>query len=184
MGRGFLHWLNESEHGRKEFRSPNNHGLWYDAIRVDGCGLYGPMSCKPVRLPSIRWRRGSLRRLRTTVRCRWNWNARLALHYSTFALEAVALADRLVADTGYSIWHYRSPEGRSLEDAVAYLLPYYCAPETWPHRQIAPFDRSRGARILYAAGRALGRDEWGEAARSIGCRPPETNFETLLYFDM
>ena len=108
----------------------------------------------------------------------------LALHYSTFALEAVALADRLVADTGYSIWHYRAPEGRSLEDAVAYLLPYYCAPETWPHRQIAPFDRSRGARILYAAGRALGRDEWGEAARSIGCRPPETNFETLLYFDM
>jgi len=179
----FLHWLNESEHGRKEFRSPNNHGLWYDAIRLMVVAYTGDVvQAREIAEHSLAPRLAS--QIADDGSLPLELERTLALHYSTFALEAVALADRLVADTGYSIWHYRSPKGRSLEDAVAYLLPYYCAPETWPHRQIAPFDRSRGARILYAAGRALGRDEWVEAARSIGCRPPETDFETLLYFDM
>ena len=143
----FLHWLNESEHGRKEFRSPNNHGLWYDAIRLMVVAYTGDVvQAREIAEHSLAPRLAS--QIADDGSLPLELERTLALHYSTFALEAVALADRLVADTGYSIWHYRSPEGRSLEDAVAYLLPYYCAPETWPHRQIAPFDRSRGARIL------------------------------------
>lgn len=179
----FLHWLETSENGCKELRSPNNHGLWYDAIRLMAVACTGDaVRAREIAEQSLAPRLAS--QIAADGSLPLELERTLSLHYSTFALEAVASADRSVADTGYSIWRYRSPEGRSLEDAVAYLVPYYLAPETWPHKQIAPFDRSRGARILYAAGRALGRDEWVALAKEIGCRPPETGFETLLYFDM
>ncbi len=179
----FLGWLEESENGRKELRSTNNHGLWYDAIRLMAAAFLGDRertraiaehSLAP-RLASQIAADGSLpQELERT----------LSLHYSTFALEAVAIADCAVSDTGYSVWSYQSDEGRSLEQAVAYLEPYYRDPSKWPHRQIKPFERERGARILYLAGRALGRRDWVQTAQKIGCRPPSPNFETVLYFDM
>lgn len=178
----FLHWLDESENGRKEVLSPNNHGLWYDAIRLMTVACVGDTArAREIAERSLAPRLAS--QIAADGSLPLELERTLSLHYSTFALEAIALADRLVADTGYSIWQYRSPEGRSVEEAVAYLAPYYRSPETWPHRQINPFDRSRGARILYAAGRALGRDEWVEMATEIGCRPSETGPETVLYFD-
>lgn len=178
----FLVWLETSENGRKEIHAPNNHGLWYDAVRIMAAACTGDMervraiaetSLAP-RLDSQIAADGSLpKELART----------LALHYSTFVLEAVATADCLAAGTGFSIWRYRTPDGRSLEQVVEYLVPYYIAPETWPHSQIKPFERSRGARILYAAGRALGRDDWVRLAREIGCRTKGASVESLLYFD-
>lgn len=179
----FLRWLEESKNGRKEIRSANNHGLWYDAVRLMTVAWLGDRerareiaehSMAP-RLAGQIAEDGSLPlELART----------LSLHYSTFALEAVATAGDLTADTGYSLWSYRSPEGRSLEQAVAYLEPYYRDPAAWPHRQIKPFERDCGARILYAAGRALGREDWVRTACEIGCRPEKADFLSLLYFDL
>jgi len=179
----FLRWLEESENGRKEVRSPNNHGLWYDAIRLMAVAFTGDRErAREIAEHSLAPRLAS--QIAADGSLPLELERTLSLHYSTFALEAVALADCLVSDTGYSIWSYRSEEGRSLEQAVAYLEPYYRDPSKWPHRQIKPFERERGARILYSAGRALGRGEWVRTAREIGCRPQKPDFDTVLFFDM
>lgn len=179
----FLRWLETSENGRKEIRSSNNHGLWYDAIRLMAAACAGDTEhVREIAAESLAPRLDS--QIADDGSLPEELARTLSLHYSTFALEAVATADCLAADTGCSIWRYRTSDGRSLEQAVEYLVPYYTAPETWPHRQIKPFDRSRGARILYSAGRALGRDDWVRLAREIGCRPESVSAETLLFFDL
>lgn len=179
----FLRWLEESENGRKEIRSANNHGLWYDAIRLMAVAWLGDRErAREIAEHSLAPRLAG--QIAEDGSLPLELERTLSLHYSTFALEAVALSASLTADTGYSLWSYRSPEGRSLEQVVTWLEPYYREPATWPHRQIKPFDRDRGARILYAAGRALDRGEWVRTAREIGCRPEKSDFLSLLYFDL
>lgn len=179
----FLRWLEESENGRKEIRSANNHGLWYDAIRLMTVAWLGDRErAREIAEHSMAPRLAG--QIAADGSLPLELERTLSLHYSTFALEAVALAGELTADTGYSIWSYVSPEGRSLEQAVNYLEPYYRNPEAWPHRQIKPFDRDRGARILRAAGLALGREDWVRTAREIGCRPVSPSYLSVLYFDL
>lgn len=179
----FLRWLEESENGRKEIRSANNHGLWYDAIRLMAVAWLGDRErAREIAEHSLAPRLAG--QIAEDGSLPLELERTLSLHYSTFALEAVATAGDLTADTGYSVWSYRSPEGRSLEQVVTWLEPYYRNPAAWPHRQIKPFDRDRGARILYAAGLALGRGDWVRTACEIGCRPEKADFLSLLYFDL
>ena len=38
--------------------------------------------------------------------------------------------------TGVDLWHYRSADGRSIETALDYLVPFAMGSEKWPHQQI------------------------------------------------
>ena len=67
---------------------------------------------------------------------------------------------------------------------LEFLLPYYEEPAAWPHLQIKPFERRRGAALLYEAGIALGRSEWIDAARRIGYKGGKADFADMLFFEL
>ena len=108
----------------------------------------------------------------------------LSLHYSTFALEAIAVAGSLTEFADESVWSYRTSDGRSLEQVLEYLAPYYENPDKWPFTQIKPFEKERGAQILYLAGSALGREDWIELSKRIGLKGEELDLNSLLYFNL
>lgn len=175
--RAFLYWLEHSVNGRKEFRSANNHGLWYDAVRVLTARAAGE------REHAAEIVTGSLcGRLVQQVAADGSLPEELArtlsLHYSTFALEAVSVMRNAVLDAGIELW-----EQPDVQRAVDYLLPYYAAPATWPHRQIKPFEQERAALLLDEAGRALARPAWIDTARQIGFRTGRPGYLTILHFD-
>ena len=179
----FLKWMAESENGQKELMAKNNHGLWYDAIRLmhllnlerrDEMVEVVKSSLLP-RLDSQIAEDGSLpKELERT----------LSLHYSTFALEAIAVAGSLTEFADESVWSYRTSDGRSLEQVLEYLAPYYENPDKWPFTQIKPFEKERGAQILYLAGSALGREDWIELSKRIGLKGEELDLNSLLYFNL
>ncbi len=156
----------------------NNHGLWYDAIRLmtaQAAGLGGRVreiaekSVKP-RFTAQVAADGSLpEELERT----------LSLHYSTFVLEALSTARNMALPSGVDLW--RMPEAQRV---LEFLLPYYEKPDTWPYPQIKPFERRRGAALLYEAGVALGRSEWIDAARRIGYGEGKADFAALLFFEL
>ncbi|MCH5334238.1 MAG: alginate lyase family protein [Alistipes sp.] len=174
----FLYWLEHSVNGLKELHAPNNHGLWYDAVRVmtaRAAGLDGRVreiaeeSFMP-RFAKQVAEDGSLpEELART----------LSLHYSTFALEAFSIVRNVTLASGIDIW--TMPEAQR---AVEYLLPYYENPSAWPHTQIKPFETPRAAVLLREAGTAVGRAEWVEAAHRIGFRDGKSSYMTLLHFDL
>lgn len=178
----FLRWLETSELGAAERAAKNNHGLWYDAIRLMHLRLLGDEE-RMMRLI----REELLPRLELQIAADGSLpkelERTLSLHYSTFALEAVAMAGTLVDGIGGEVWRYRSADGRSLEAAIDFLLPYYLNPEAWPYRQIKPFDPIRGAQLLLVAGEALGREDWLEAARRMVAQADEPSLWIAFCLD-
>lgn len=176
--RTFLYWLEHSVNGRKELHAANNHGLWYDAIRLmtaraagldDRVREIAEESVKP-RFAKQVAEDGTLPE--ELVRT-------LSLHYSTFVLEALSTARNVARAEGVEIWSM--PEAQR---ALEFLVPYYEHPEKWPWPQIKPFARRRGAALLYEAGLALDRPEWVETARRIGFRSSSADFESMLCFEL
>lgn len=178
----FLRWLETSELGAAERAAKNNHGLWYDAIRLMHLRLLGEEE-RMMRLI----REELLPRLELQIAADGSLpkelERTLSLHYSTFALEAVAMAGTLVDGIGGEVWRYRSADGRSLEAAIDFLLPYYLNPGAWPYRQIKPFDPIRGAQLLLVAGEALGREDWLEAARRMVAQADEPSLWIAFCLD-
>lgn len=180
----FCYWLEQSTQGRLECAARNNHGVWYEAIHLMTLAAAGADRAHLRSVAEVEL----LPRLDTQIAADGSLPEELArtlsLHYSTFALEALAVADALTAGDGWTLWNYTSPEGRSLRQAVEFLRPYWLDPAAWPHRQIKPFDASRGALILHAAGRATGNEPWLRDAGRIGYRTKDADRHVLLCFEM
>lgn len=178
----FLVWLETSELGGAERMAKNNHGLWYDAIRLMHLRFLGEEE-RMIQLIEADLLPRLDRQLAADGSLPKELERTLSLHYSTFALEAVAMAGTLADGVGGRVWHYRSEDGRSLEAAIDYLLPYYLQPERWPYQQIKPFDTMRGAQLLLVAGEALGREDWLQAARQIVERADEQSLWIAFCLD-
>ena len=162
--RAFLYWLEHSVNGRKECAAANNHGLWYDAIRMMAASAAGERE-RVRQIAEQSFAPRFARQVAADGSLPEELARTLSLHYTTFALEALLVARNVALESGYDLWTL--PEAQR---ALAFAAPYYEHPEAWPYRQIKPFERGRGAALLFEAGRAANRTEWVAAARRIGCR--------------
>lgn len=180
----FCYWIENSTQGRREHAAQNNHGLWYEAVHLMTLAAAGAdrAQLRAVAEQELLPRLG--RQIAEDGSLPEELARTLSLHYSTFALEALLVADALIAGDGWTVWKYVSPEGRSLSAAVEYLRPYYLDPAKWPHRQIKPFEAARGARVLFLAGRAAGNAGWVRDAQRIGCKGAATDRYTLLCWEL
>ena len=96
----------------------------------------------------------------------------LGLHYSTFALEALNISDIIASKAGLNLWDYKTETGKSMILGLReFLKPYWQEPEKWPHMQISPFNKERGALLLYSAGRRTNNQEYVSLAKKSGYKP-------------
>lgn len=163
----FVYWLENSTQGRMEMAAPNNHGLWYDVIRLVHLLYAGDYDhalevvrdSYAARLDSQVAADGSLpHELART----------LGLHYSTFATEASLIAANMGRKVGYDLWKHTTPDGQSLSGMVEFLYPYYTGEQIWPFMQISPFNNGRASVVLYESGIRTGEQKYIDAAFKIG----------------
>jgi hypothetical protein len=166
----FRYWLEHSVNGLTEFKAPNNHGLWYElthqaVVMYGGDYEYLQKIIETQQLPRIAFQMdpdGSLpAELART----------LGLHYSTFAIEALNLSDIIAGKIGMNLWEYKSENGKGMLLGINYLKPFWENPQTWPHMQIKPFEKERGALLLYCAGLRTKNENLTGAAKQIGFKP-------------
>ncbi|MHC1689354.1 MAG: alginate lyase family protein [Bacteroidales bacterium] len=166
----FRYWLEHSVNGLKEAEAQNNHGMWYEVtheavVMYGGDYEYLRKIILEKQLPRIDLQMqpdGSLpRELERT----------LGLHYSTFALEALNLSDIMAGKIGLNLWEYKAKNGRSMLLGLEYLKPFWKSSDKWPHMQINPFNKERGALLLYCAGKRTNNKEYIELSNSIGYYP-------------
>jgi hypothetical protein len=136
----FLTWLVDSPYGQDEAKNGNNHETWYNA-QVASLALW---TGQPdiARKFTARGRDGIAGQIepggkqpRETERTR-GW------HYSIFNLTAffnLATVESHLAEThpgdakaGAGLWTYRTPDGRSLRQAIDYLVPFAAGDRKWP----------------------------------------------------
>jgi hypothetical protein len=133
--RAYLTWLLESAHGREEARNGNNHETWYD-VQVAALALYtGRIDVARRTLEGARGRIAAQiqpdgRQPRELERTR-SW------HYSAFNLQAFMDLATLGDRVGVGLWNYRTADGRSIRQAVDFMVPFAAGERTWPFDEIA-----------------------------------------------
>jgi hypothetical protein len=164
--RAYLTWLLESAHGREEARNGNNHETWYD-VQVAALALYtGQVAVARRTLEGARARIASQiqpdgRQPRELERTR-SW------HYSAFNLQAFMDLATLGDRTGVDLWKYRTPDGRSIRQAVDFLVPFAAGERPWPYDQITAFEPGALQPILRRAAAAWKEPRYAALAQRIG----------------
>ena len=175
----YLSWLLESEYGRDEAATRNNHATYYD-VQVASFALFvGKTDLARKVLSDARQKRVADqiepdgRQPRELARTR-PWG------YSTMNLQGFLQLAVLGEHVGVDLWNYRTDDGRGIRQAVDWLVPFATGDEKWPHRDL----RGHDPEALYPAIRLAAtryRDErFARAAAKIPAPRPDSRERLLL----
>ncbi len=180
--KAFLYWMHNSTQGALERNAANNHGLWYDIIRMGL--LYYTDDYPQVRnvIETSLCNRLDLQQ-ESDGSFPHELARTLGLSYTAFALDAFYEANEIALKVGVDLWNITTPKGRSIAKGVEFAYPFFLEPHKWVYQQISPFETDRGAMILYIAGLKLNKREYTEAAKKIGYTT-KPSFKSLLYIDI
>jgi len=164
--RDYLSWLLQSDLGRKEGRARNNHGTWYDVQVVALALATGQIDLATETLSFARKRRIG-RQIEPDGRQPEELRRTRAWHYASFNLRALVLLANLGERVGVDLWHYQTPDGRSIRKAIAYLAPFAVADKPWELAEIGGIKTEELAPILRQAAWALKDAELSAAADKL-----------------
>lgn len=146
----YVSWLIESPEGKMEAKAQNNHGTWYD-VQVAAFGAFtGQDELAKKTLGEFPAHRIDAqiqpdgRQDRELARTR-SWD------YAIFNLEALFNAASIADKLGFHLWHYRSSDGRSIRQALDWLVPFAVGDRKWSYRQIGLFRPEKLAPLLRRA---------------------------------
>ncbi|MBC8181527.1 alginate lyase family protein [candidate division KSB1 bacterium] len=131
----YLKWLLHSKNGQKEAARDNNHGTWYD-VQVAYFSLYTGKEEKAKEV----LRKFKMKRIADQIEPDGRQPRELertrAFSYSTFNLEAMFAAAKLGDIVGVDIWDFETEDGRSIQKALEFLIPYAIQKKEWQYQQI------------------------------------------------
>lgn len=145
----FLEWLQTSKNGREEENTKNNHATQYDVQVVS----YALFVDKPEIARQV-LQRVPKRRIDSQIRPDGSQPQEISREnswdYSCYNLKHLAQLAHLGQHVDVNLWAYEK-DGRSIKQAINYLLPYASGEGTWPHKQLAALEGFRLRDALVAA---------------------------------
>jgi hypothetical protein len=168
--RDYLGWLRESDLGRREGQAKNNHGTWYDVQVVSLALATGQIELAQEVLEFAHKRRIG-RAIEPDGRQPEELQRTRSWHYATYHLQAFVLLANLGDAAGVDLWHYQTPDGRSIRGAIDWLLPFALGGKPWTTPEIGGFRPAELAPILREAACHLRDNELGAAARRLETSP-------------
>ena len=167
--RAYLTWLVESPYGRDEAQNGNNHETWYD-VQVASLAMYTGRN-DLARQTSERARERIARQIQPDGRQPRELERTRSWDYSVFNLTAffnlAAIGERVDVD----LWNYRSRDGRSLRQALDFMVPFAAGERQWPEAQITAWRPDALHPLLRRAAVAWKEPRYRELAIKIGGGP-------------
>jgi Alginate lyase len=168
--RAYLKWLIESPHGQEEAKNGNNHETWYD-VQVAGLALYtGQRDLARRTLEGARHR--IARQIEPDGRQPRELERTRAWDYSEFNLRAFFDLADMGRHAGVDLWTYRTSDGRSLRQALDFLVPFAAGEGKWSYQQITGFRASAIHGLLRRAAVAWKEPRYRALAEKIGGGSP------------
>ena len=127
----YLQWLLESPFGQTERQHPNNHGVCWAMQAAAFAQLTGNTQL----LDEIRedFKNVFIKQMMATD---GSFPAELArtkpYGYSLFVLDAMATNAQLLSNAEHDMWRFSTKDGRGMQRAVEYMLPYVQDKSSWP----------------------------------------------------
>ena len=79
-----------------------------------------------------------------------------------------------------NLYNYTSTDGRSLQKAIDFIIPYATGEKTWPFKQIVPFEWLSFFEVFRRATYAYGGEKYENAITKIGALPID-DVNRLIY---
>ena len=152
--RDYLTWLRESDLGRREGQAKNNHGTWYDVQIVSLALVTGQVDLARETLQFSRKRRIG-RQIDPDGRQPEELQRTKSWHYSIYNLQAFVALANLGDRAGVDLWHYQTPDGRSIRKAIDWLIPFALGDKPWTTPEIGGFKPEALGPILREAASCL-----------------------------
>jgi hypothetical protein len=164
--KNYLEWLQESPNGKDESREKNNHGSAYD-VQASCIALF--LGQKDVARKII----AGVGTTRIAVQVEPDGSQPLELArtkswgYSNMNLDALLELAHLGDRVGVDLWHFKTPDGRSIQKAVDFLMPYAVGKKKWTFAQIVPFHPGRMYYALKVAAMKFKVNAYVDAANAV-----------------
>jgi hypothetical protein len=149
----FLQWMIESQNGRAESAARNNHGSYYDLQVVCYSLFVGQVEKAREALEAVKSKRVA-RQIEPDGRQPLELERTKAWGYSLFNLRALMSLAEVGERVGVDLWHYETPDGRSIRKALDYLIPFAVKEKQWPYKQLGGFSGGDLTSCLRRAARA------------------------------
>ena len=161
----FLNWMQTSSNGIDEMNALNNHGVWYDALRL-AIALFIDRIDMAKKIVE-----NSQKRLDYQMDINGSFPKEMerttSLHYSVFVIQAFFTIANMAEKTGIDLWQYKSPSGKSLKKGFDTFLPFISHESKWEGQQIKPFDFGESVPLLI------------EGARQFNCQKCMVNIKKI-----
>ena len=168
--RAYLSWLVDSAHGREEAKNGNNHESWYD-VQVAALALYtGQADLARRTIEGARGRVAS--QIEPDGRQPRELERTQSWHYSGFNLAAFMQLATLGERVGVDLWNYKTADGRSIRQAVDFMVPYAAGERAWTFDQITPFSAGMLHPILRRGAAAWKEPRYRALAEQVGGGSP------------
>jgi hypothetical protein len=163
----YLTWLRESELGRREGQAKNNHGTWYDVQTVSLALFTGKIELAREILQFSHKRRVG-RQIEPDGRQPEELQRTKSWNYSVYNLQALVALANLGDRAGVDLWHYQTPDGRSIRKAIDWLIPFALGEKPWATPEIGGFKPEALWPILREAAYRLQDAQLVESAARLG----------------
>ena len=145
----YLTWMHTSRNGKNEMATLNNHGTWFDAIRLSLAMFIDSAALVKEIIESAKSRLEQ--QMDQDGKFPKEMERTTSLHYNLFNLEAFFLIAAMSEKTGTDLWNYTTPSGRSLKKGFDFMYPYLTKRKPWTGEQIKEFNFAEGYDVLMAA---------------------------------
>jgi len=145
----FLQWMQTSPVGQDEMDAPNNHGAWYDALRLSLALFIGDTG--QAKKISLNAQERLDKQMDNDGRFPKELERTISLHYTVFAMDAFFTIAKMSESIGIDWWSYTSPSGKSLRKGFDSVKPYITREKEWDGKQIKPFEFDEGYNLLVKA---------------------------------
>lgn len=143
----YFHWLTTSKIGRGEDAASNNHGTYYDVQAVSLALFIGKTDFAREKLTTARESRIA-RQIEPDGKMPRELTRTLSFHYTLFNLAAELQLAALGRSAGVDLWHYETPDGRSILKAAEFMAPFADPDRTWSYPQIQKPNRDELGKLL------------------------------------
>ena len=142
----FLTWMQASPIGKDEMAAKNNHGTYYDALRLVITLFIDDKEAAKKIVTNATDRLNS--QMDADGKFPLEMERTIALHYNVFNLHAFYMIAAMAEKIGVDLWNYTGPQGASLKKAFDYFYPYISKQKEWTGQQIKPYEFEEGYPLL------------------------------------
>jgi len=176
----YYNWLHTHQYGIDEDKYFNNHGTWFDVQAVSIALLLGKTDEAKHRLENK-----TKARIAAQIEPDGSQPHELArtktLSYSTMNLRGFYHLANMGTKLGVDLWNYETKDGRSIQKAYQFLLPYVLGEKEWTYKQISSInDALNSLKLNYlVAANQTGKKDYLKVVKTM--EKPQTGLQTLLY---